>query len=130
MDAIVASDDGEKVEKICLLVHKNKIGEIVMGYPLNMDGTSGAKAKEVDNFIGKLSKKLSGDVKITVMDERLTSEQAMDLGKAFHPKQSPAKKRKHRRRGTTDSVAALVILQDFLQDFLRSRGESAQAQDS
>jgi putative Holliday junction resolvase len=114
MDAIISSDDGEKIEKICELVERNKIGEIVIGYPLNMNGTIGNMAKEVDSFIGRLVARLPSYTKITRTDERLTSEQATKDSRAFYCRQSAAKKQKHRRRGVIDSMAAAVILQDFL----------------
>jgi putative Holliday junction resolvase len=95
-------------------VERNKIGEIIIGYPLNMDGSTGRKVQEVDEFIRRLAAKLQNDVKITRVDERLTSEQATNEAKAFHGKQSAVKKQKHRRRGIVDAMAAVIILQDFL----------------
>ncbi|MDR1433107.1 MAG: Holliday junction resolvase RuvX [Puniceicoccales bacterium] len=114
MDAIVSDSDAEKIEKICLAVEKNKIGEIAIGYPINMDGSMGSKAREVDAFIGKLSSKLPCDVKINRVDERLTSEQAGNEAKSSRGGQSPGKKRRQRRRGIIDSLAATIILRDFL----------------
>ena len=39
-------------------IQQRRIGELVVGYPFNMDGSVGFKAKEVDAFIAELEAKL------------------------------------------------------------------------
>ena len=89
------------------IIHSHKIGKIIVGYPLNMDGSVGYKAREVDTFI-KLLQERVGDIPIERGDERLTSESVGDLrhrsGKA---------RRRLRRGGAIDSAAAVIILQDY-----------------
>jgi putative Holliday junction resolvase len=114
IDAIITEDDEKKIDKICEIIRENKITGIAIGYPLNMDGTVGNMAKQVDVFVEKLAIKLPGGVEITRMDERLTSEQASEELQLFHGRQSANRKRKQRRRGSTDSQAAMIILQDFI----------------
>ncbi|MDR1528109.1 MAG: Holliday junction resolvase RuvX [Puniceicoccales bacterium] len=114
MKAIITEYDDEKVEKICAMVKENNIDEIAIGYPINMDGTQSDKAKQVDRFIETLSDRLPGGIKINLVDERLTSEQAIDEQKPFYMKQSASKTRKRRSRGIIDSQAATIILEDFL----------------
>ncbi|MDR2778863.1 MAG: Holliday junction resolvase RuvX [Puniceicoccales bacterium] len=116
MKAIVAEHDYEKTEKICKIVKENRIGEIVIGYPVNMDGTLGDKAKQVDRFIKNLSNKLPNGIKINRIDERLTSEQAANEQKSFYVKQSATRTRKQRNLGIVDSRTATIILQDFLRE--------------
>jgi putative Holliday junction resolvase len=120
MDAIVAAADGEKIEKICAVVAKNSISAIAIGYPINMDGSAGRKAAEVDEFIEKLERALPSGVRIFRSDERLTSEQADCAGRADGSRQSAAKKRKRRKSGATDSIAAAIILNDFLSETVRN----------
>ncbi|MDR1457669.1 MAG: Holliday junction resolvase RuvX [Puniceicoccales bacterium] len=114
MKAIVTECDDEKVEKICTMVKENSVDGIAIGYPMNMDGTRSDMAKQVDRFIEILSSKLPSNIKINLVDERLTSEQATNEQKLFYTKQSASKTRKRRNRGIIDSQAAMIILEDFL----------------
>ena len=90
----------------------NRVGEqirsfdargLVIGLPLNLDGSEGAAAEQAretaENF------RLSLDVPVYLEDERLTTEEARLRLKA-------AKIREVERE--LDSAAAAVILQDFL----------------
>jgi putative Holliday junction resolvase len=124
MKAIVTECDDERVEKICTMVKENNIDGIAIGYPLNMDGTRGDKTKQVDRFIGILSNRLPSNIKINLVDERLTSEQATNEQKLFYAKQSASKTRKRRNRGIIDSQAAMIILEDFLWELeLKNNGQ-------
>ncbi|MDR1232842.1 MAG: Holliday junction resolvase RuvX [Puniceicoccales bacterium] len=114
MKAIVAECDDGKAEKIYTVVMENDIDEIAIGYPINMDGTRGDKTKQVDRFIEILSNRLSDNIKINLVDERLTSEQVLNEQKLFYTKQSASRTRKRRNQGIIDSQAAMVILEDFL----------------
>ncbi|MDR2776563.1 MAG: Holliday junction resolvase RuvX [Puniceicoccales bacterium] len=124
MKAIVSKCYDEKVEKIYATVEENNIDEIAIGYPINMDGTRSGKAKQVDRFIEVLSNRLPGGVRINLVDERLTSEQAIDEQKRFYTKQSASRTRKRRNRGIIDSQAAMIILEDFLRELeLKNNGQ-------
>jgi putative Holliday junction resolvase len=116
MKAIVSEHNDEKVEKICTIVKENGIDEIAIGYPINMDGTRSDKAKQVDKFMKILSSKLPDNIKIDPVDERLTSEQAINEQKLFYTKQSASRTRNQRNRGIIDSQAATIILEDFLRE--------------
>jgi putative Holliday junction resolvase len=93
------------LEEISRLVQGNKVEEIVVGLPLNMNGTYSAKTKEVVGFIDELSKVVSVPVK--TWDERLTSMQAERI--LLGADASRAKRRK-----VTDKLAAQIILQSYL----------------
>lgn len=80
-------------------------GEIVIGLPLNMDGTEGQPARLVREF-GERIARHTGRV-VHFQDERLTSADA-DWSLA---KSGLTHKQKKRRR---DSIAAAAILNDFL----------------
>ena len=100
--------DPSYLEKFREVVEQKKINEIIVGYPIHMDGTVGLRAKEVDVFI----KMLEEEFKIPVyrVDERLTSlaaEQAMG-------KQSVKKKKQN--LGKIDASAAGLILRDFIEN--------------
>jgi putative Holliday junction resolvase len=116
MEAIVTTDDDVKIQKICEIVKRDRIDEIVIGYPLNADGSIGKKANEINNFAAKLSQQLPKGIKISFFDERFTSEQAAHSGTLAYGGQSPAKKQKQRKLGVVDSLSAAVILQEFLNE--------------
>lgn len=114
LPAILSVDDDKKLEEILHIVKLEKISVIAVGYPINMDGTIGERAKEVEVFIEKLGRKLSNDIKIFKVDERLTSEEAIGYDNKFYGRRSPTKKVKRRKSGVVDSQSAMIILRDFL----------------
>jgi putative holliday junction resolvase len=101
-------DDHSYLEKLREVVNQKKINEIIVGYPIHMDGTVGVRAKEVDIFIEVLEEAFK--IPIHRVDERLTSvaaEQAMG-------KQSARKKKQN--LGKIDASAAGIILRDFIEN--------------
>jgi putative Holliday junction resolvase len=94
MKAIIAEDDSAKAEKICEIMKENNINEIAVGYPVNIDGSIGNKAKQVDRFMKIVSNKLPNGTKINHVDEQLTNEQAIGEQRSVYAKQSPAKTKK------------------------------------
>ena len=88
-------------------INSRKINELVVGYPLHMDGNVGKRAEEVDQFIDRLSDLFS--LPVHRVDERLTSMAAEEsIGKK-------AKTKKGKQSGKVDATAACLILRDFLQ---------------
>ena len=85
-------------------------GELVVGLPLNMDGTEGARAKMVREFAERLEKKTGRVVRF--QDERLSSA-AADWGMARSGMTRGEKKSKR------DALAAGVVLRDFLEGLAR-----------
>ena len=87
------------------VIRQRRITDLVVGYPYNMDGSAGFKAKEVDAFAARL-KGLFG-LPVHLVDETLTSSEA---------ESTIAKKDRRglRDSGLVDSRAACLILQDFL----------------
>jgi putative Holliday junction resolvase len=84
-----------------------RIHEIICGYPLNMDGSVGTRAKEVDVFIGEIEKRFG--LPVHRIDERLSSH-SVEQGL------KQQKKKLDRRSGEIDSRAAALILQDFIEE--------------
>lgn len=84
--------------------------ELVMGLPLNMDGTEGPRAKLVREFAARLSQKTARMVRF--QDERLTSAEA-DWGMA---RSGMTRGEKKSRR---DALAAAAVLRDFLETLAR-----------
>ena len=99
------------LEKIKDLVTANDVAEVIVGLPLNMNGSYSAKTKEVVEFADSLK----GAVKVPVRtwDERLTSVQAQRALLEADTSRS-------RRKRLADKLAAQFILQSYLDS--RKRG--------
>jgi len=91
------------LEKIETIATENHVEEIVVGLPINMDGTQGHQAKDCLGFADKLKDKF----KIIMEDERLTSETAENNLRA---KKIDFKKEK----GLVDMESACIILEQYL----------------
>lgn len=103
--ALTQADPDKRRAALRDVVRARRITEFVIGYPFNMDGTVGFKAKEVDAFIGQL--RADFGLPVHAVDERLTSHLA-EAG--MNSKQLRAV----RADGIIDSRAAAIILQDYL----------------
>lgn len=107
LPAAVEQNADERMAHIEKLVSSRQPTDIVVGYPYNMDGSVGFKAREVDAFIEILVTKFS--LPVHRVDERLTSQRVeSDLGL------NARKEREMRKTGIVDSGAAALILQDWL----------------
>jgi putative Holliday junction resolvase len=98
------------VETILKLIDSESVEQIVIGLPLNMDGTIGPSAKESIAFSKKISSKCAKP--IVFVDERLSSFQAeSDMTSRKRRGEKITRKQKKSR---LDALAAAVFLQDFL----------------
>lgn len=95
----------ELLEKITRIIKNENIEAVVIGLPLNMDGTKGGQAGIVSEFADRLKKLI--DVPVFFQDERLTSYAAE--GKLAQTELTRKKKKKR-----IDALAAAEILQLFL----------------
>ena len=98
--------------KIKKMAEENGVNEIVVGLPINMNGTYGSKAKEVIEFMDNLAKVVT-PIPVTKWDERLTTAQAERTLLEADVSRSKRKK-------VIDKLAAQVILQSYLDS--RKRG--------
>lgn len=98
----------ERLAEIGETIRERRIDEIVIGYPYNMDGSEGFKAKEVDRFIERLESRFG--LPVHRVDERLTSVEAKSRLLETGSRMRPA----DRKSGRLDSLAATLILQDYL----------------
>jgi putative pre-16S rRNA nuclease len=105
LPAITAADPAKQWVAIGAVLKERRITEVVVGLPLNMDGSSGPKAKEAEAFAQRIRSEFG--LPAHLVDERLTSYEA----EATIP---PARRREIRKAGLVDSRAATIILQDYL----------------
>lgn len=94
-------------------VREHRVEEVVVGLPLRTDGSEGPEARAAREFAGRLAGVLG--LPVHLQDERLTTTQA-------HRSMSEAGARGRERREAVDRVAAVLILQAFL-DRRRPREE-------
>ena len=114
LPAAVEAKKSERFDHIESIIKQRRIEALVVGYPLNMDGTVGFKAKEVDAFIIELEQRFA--LCVHRIDERLTSSQAQADMRAAGKKspRSIRDRQASRATGELDSRAASLLLQDYL----------------
>ncbi len=105
-DVLEQRDPTTLLQTIAELVAEEEFDRIVLGLPLNMDGTEGDRAKVTRAFAKKLAA-TTPECPIEFWDERLTSVEAEGILKARGVHGS-------KRRGRVDAVAACVLLQAYL----------------
>ncbi len=86
---------------------KYDVDTIVVGMPLNMNGTISERAKVTEQFIHKLKCKYNKK-KIDTMDERLTTVEA-------HRTMNFLDVKKTKKRGIVDTISAVYILETYLE---------------
>ena len=98
------------VDELRLIINENDIKGIIVGNPLNMDGSSGRSAQSVKDTTKNLEKNL--DIPICLWDERLSTVGAFNLSSQLDINVSKREKK-------IDENAAAFILQGAL-DFLNN----------
>ncbi len=101
----VVEGQGGLMGKIIAAVESEMVGGIVIGLPLNMDGTQGEQARWVLGFGERLKEHL--EIPIFFHDERLSSFGA-------EKKLSGVGMTRKQKKKRLDAVAAAAILQSFL----------------
>jgi putative Holliday junction resolvase len=94
------------LENIARLVEEQEAKAVILGLPLNMDGTEGEQAGKVRMFKAKLEEHL--DIPVHLWDERLTTWEAEGILKE-------AGVRPEKRKKVVDKVAASLILKSYLE---------------
>ena len=110
---LVRKNRRDDLRRLREIARAEGVVKIIVGHPLNMDGTAGPMAKEAARFAARVHKELGLPVELA--DERLSTwEAARTLRQTRSRGKSPAK---------ADDVAAAVILREYLQ----ARAESPPA---
>lgn len=105
LPAVVEAEPARRWDGLLAAIRLRRATDLVLGYPYNMDGTAGFKAREVEAFAERL--RAETGLPVHFVDERLTSHEAESS--------IPAHRRRDlRASGLVDSRSAAIILQDFL----------------
>ncbi len=98
------------IERVAVIAADKKAELIVVGYPKNMNAEIGERAKKSERFAHELSERTG--IETVLWDERLTTVSA-------HNALNNVNVRGQKRKAVVDSVAAVMILQSYL-DYRRN----------
>lgn len=113
---VIAEKDFNKcLEKTAALAKEQRAELIVVGFPKNMNGTVGERAEKCSLFAEELEK-LTG-CSTVLWDERNTTVSA-------HNALNVTNTRGKKRKAVVDAVAAVIILESYLE-YRRNTGSSA-----
>lgn len=105
LDTLKSAGMEKDSNTIASLCKKHEVDTIVLGLPLNMDGSSGARVEKTKIFADILKEKTG--LKIEFVDERLTTVESekilIELGR-----------KRDQRKEVIDKISAIIILQNYL----------------
>ena len=104
------SKNNELIEELKNIIQENDIKAIIIGYPLNLDGSSGSSAQSVNDVSKNIDNEI--DVDVCLWDERLSTVGAFNLSSQLDVNVS-------KREKNIDQNAAAFILQGAI-DYLNN----------
>ena len=104
------SKNNELIEELKNIIQENDIKAIIIGYPLNMDGSAGSSAQSVNDVSKNIDKEI--DIDVCLWDERLSTVGAFNLSSQLDVNIS-------KREKNIDQNAAAFILQGAI-DYLNN----------
>ncbi|WAH38508.1 Holliday junction resolvase RuvX [Alicyclobacillus dauci] len=105
LKVILRESDKQVAMDIAKVVEEHEVEQIVLGYPITLQGEVGKKAQHVESFSRLLGQHVS--VPITLFDERLTTVSAQRV-------LIEADMSRKKRKTVVDAVAATILLQTYL----------------
>lgn len=106
LETLAVQNKQKTLEHLIKLCSDLKVDEVVVGLPINMNGSLGPKAEETKRWVEKLKSALS--IPVNTWDERLTSREAdrfmIEAGMS-----------RARQKEESDRLAATLILQNYLE---------------
>jgi putative holliday junction resolvase len=106
--ALDTVDSNELIGYLKKYVAKEQVERVIIGFPLNFDGTPTDATPLVEKFIGKFGN-VFPNLPIEKTDERLTSKMA-----AAEISRMGLKKKDREEKALTDQVSAALMLQEYL----------------
>ncbi len=117
-EVIREKDQAKVAARVAEIARELSAVEIVIGLPVNMNGTEGPRARRAREFGAAVERLVSefGDLPVRFWDERLTTMQA---GRVLRGRGARARKAK------IDVVSAQIMLQSYLDARSRRSGEAS-----
>lgn len=106
VETIRRTSEEKDYERIAQLIKEHEVDTLVVGYPKNMNGTIGERAQACEAMAHKLEN-MFPEVKVVLWDERLSTVAAEKV-------LVDADMRRNKRKKIIDMMAAVVILQNYL----------------
>jgi len=106
----------EDLKEISIIISQFKIDKIVVGLPKNMDGTIGKQAGVIFQWIKAVKEKIY--LPMVTWDERLSTVEASKI-------LLEADLSRKKRKGVIDKLAAVLILQGYLNQSRKQNDESS-----
>lgn len=95
----------EVADEIVRYANEYKVAKIIMGNPVNMNGTLGPRAEKVQSLIALLKERT--DIPIETFDERLSTAVA-------HRILNETGRKSTKRKTVIDTLSAQIILQNYM----------------
>lgn len=100
-------NDKIALKRIEEIIEQYEIDTIVIGMPLNMNGTKSERVEATEKFIHKLKCKFN-TIKIERVDERLTTVEA-------HKTMNLLGINKYKKKDLVDTISAVYILETYMK---------------
>jgi len=111
MEVIRRSKFTKDAERLVTIIAEQNIGGIILGFPLNMDGSEGPRCQSTRQFIRNISEKIP--LPVALWDERLSTV-------AVTRTLLDADASRRRRKEVVDKLAASYVLQGALDRLAHS----------
>jgi putative Holliday junction resolvase len=107
LNTLIRSSLARDLDALRVIAAEQRVNRIVLGLPLNMNGSEGPAARHARNFAARLSQALA--LPVDLYDERLTSFEA-------ESRLRDSSSRRNSRKLMVDQVAAALILEGWLSE--------------
>lgn len=110
----------KSIRQLAELVEENQVETIVLGYPKNLDNSEGERCVKTNDFCEKLKRRFP-KVQVVLWDERfstIAAERTLREAALSHDK----------RKSVIDKMAAVYILQGYLDGQARIKKEREEAE--
>ncbi len=110
LDVLFINSPDEGTSRVLDLVRKEQVKRLLVGIPLNMDGTIGPAARQTADWARRVAERAG--VSLALVDERLSSFEAEQ--RLADRKRGGEKMTRRQKKQRLDALVAQQLLQEFL----------------